>query len=131
PAAEKAADPEAALAASRFAAGGVVSYLPEKGDPYFALQLQPKLDPTPRRPRDVLVVVATTAGQTGAAWTASRDLAKAVLKGAGPKDRVSLWCLSAPEAPFTRCLTGVFLSPSADAKKIDRALADLAKEYPA
>src|SRR5438034_740921 len=57
-----AADPEAALAQSRFAQGGVLTYRPVEGANYFALQLQPKLDPVPRRPRDVLILVSTSAG---------------------------------------------------------------------
>src|SRR6516225_1778369 len=52
PAAEQAADPEAALARSKFSQGGVVTYRPAQGNAYFALQLRPKLDPTPRRPRN-------------------------------------------------------------------------------
>src|SRR5262249_17995482 len=110
---------------------GVVTYRPERGEPYFALQLQVKLEAGPRRPRDILVAVATTAGQTGAAWTASRQLAEAALKRAGPQDRVSLWGLSAPEAPLTRCLPGGFFSPTKEPKKVEQALAELAKEYPA
>src|SRR5438477_12989966 len=52
-------DPEAALARTKFAAGGVVTYRPAEGKDgalFFALQLQPKLAAGPRRPRDVAVV---------------------------------------------------------------------------
>src|SRR5271163_3557852 len=62
PAAGKGVDPESALAQSKFEQGGVLTYKPAEGDPYFALQLQPKLDPIPRRPRDYLVLVSTSAG---------------------------------------------------------------------
>src|SRR5947209_2239177 len=54
PAGVGARDGEADLAKSRFAEGGVLVYQPKDGDPYFALQLKPKLDPVPRRPRDYL-----------------------------------------------------------------------------
>src|SRR5262249_32160758 len=92
---------------------------------------QPKLQPTPRRPRDYLVLVSTSAGQAGAPWTAARQVAEAVLKGAGPNDRVSLWCVSTPEPAFTKCLTGKFISPKELPKKVENALAELNKQYPA
>src|ERR1700688_4226455 len=46
---------------SRFALPGVITYQPVNGDLYFALQLKPKLDPTPRRPRDILIMLSTAA----------------------------------------------------------------------
>jgi tetratricopeptide (TPR) repeat protein len=129
---ENAADPESALARSKFTQGGVVTYQPAQGDPLFALQLKPKLEPTPRRPRDYLVLVSTSAGQAGAPWTAARQIAEAVFKDARAEDRVSLWCVSTPEPAFTKCLTGQFISPKQQAKKVESALADLGgKQYPA
>jgi tetratricopeptide (TPR) repeat protein len=125
------ADPESALARSKFRQGGVVTYQPAQGDPFFALQLQPKLDPTSRRPRDYLVLVATSASQACAPWTAARQIAEAVLKSARGDDRVSLWCVSTPEPAFTKCLTGQFVSPKEQARKVANALAELGKQYPA
>src|ERR1043166_6177256 len=43
---------------SRFPAAGVITYQPVNGDLYFALQVQPKLEATPRRPRDILVMMS-------------------------------------------------------------------------
>jgi hypothetical protein len=128
---DQAADTESALARSRFSQGGVVTYQPAQGARYFALQLQPKLDAVPRRPRDTLVLVSAAAGQAGAPWAAARQIAEAVLKGARAEDRVSLWCVSTPEPAFTKCLTGGFLSPRAEARKVEKALAELSKQYPA
>jgi tetratricopeptide (TPR) repeat protein len=128
---DQAADPESALARSKFGQGGVVTYKPAQGEPFFALQLQPKLQPTPRRPRDYLVLVSASAGQAGAPWAAARQVAEAVLKGARPEDRVSLWCVSTPEPAFTKCLTGKFISPKEQPKKVESALAELNKQYPA
>ncbi len=122
---------EAALARTKFEAGGVVTYRPEKGDLFFALQLQPRLQPVPRRPRDLVVLVSASAGQAGPAWTAARQLAKGALSAAAPGDRVALWCVSTPEPAFTRCLTGGLVSPTADAKRVEKALAELGKQYPA
>src|SRR6266545_155416 len=129
PAAGQAADPEAALAQSKFEQGGVLSYKPLEGDNYFALQLQPKLDPAPRRPRDYLLLVSTAAGQSGAAWNAARQLTEAVIKDAGPQDRIALWTISTPQKEFTRCLTGDFVL--AKDAKIEQALKKLADQYPA
>src|SRR5438874_11940218 len=53
---------------SRFSIPGVLTYLPLKGDLYFALQVKPKLDPTPVPPRDTLVMMSTAATQAGADW---------------------------------------------------------------
>src|SRR5438045_1594871 len=66
PAADKGADPESALAQSKFEQGGVLTYRPVEGDAYFALQLKPALAPAPRRPRDYVIVVSTSASQAGA-----------------------------------------------------------------
>ncbi len=46
---------------SRFTLNGVQTYQSIKGDAYFALQVQPKLDPTPARPRDYLIMLSTAA----------------------------------------------------------------------
>src|ERR1051325_3273992 len=59
---------------SRFGLPGVNTYQPIKGDLYFALQLQPKLDKAPDRPRDILVMMSTTATQGGPGWIAVVDI---------------------------------------------------------
>src|SRR4051794_32185754 len=50
---------------SRFGSPGVLTYQPLKGDAAFALKLQPKLDTTatPQRPRDLVIVMSTSATQ--------------------------------------------------------------------
>src|SRR5687768_524030 len=75
---------------SRFSMPGVLTYQPLKGDHYFALQVQPKLEPAANRPRDILVMMATTATQGGAGWIASHQIAEAVIEDvAREHDRVS------------------------------------------
>src|SRR5262249_3875750 len=50
---------EADMAVSRFADRATITYQPLKGDlGYFALQVKPKLDPIPGRPRDILVLMS-------------------------------------------------------------------------
>jgi len=120
-------DAEKALAASKFTLGGAISYEPLKGQPYFALQVQPRLDPAPVRPRDYLILVGSSAAQAGAPWIAAGQIAEAIIKNARPEDRISLWTLSTPDA--TVCLTKHFLESKADAKKIQGALAKLRTEH--
>src|SRR5262245_45082746 len=62
------ADPEMALAHSKFAESRVVTYKPLEGDQLFALQVQPDLGAVPRQPRDSLIVIATTANMAGPSW---------------------------------------------------------------
>src|SRR5262245_14017527 len=47
---------EDALAKSKFEQGGVLSYLTTAGDNIIAFGVKPPLDPTPRRPRDYLLL---------------------------------------------------------------------------
>src|ERR1043165_6660537 len=51
---------------SRFSLPGLLTYQPIKGDLAFAMQLQPKLEATLRRPRDYLIIMSTAATQGGA-----------------------------------------------------------------
>ena len=118
----KSGDPEAALAASRIAKGGVLTYRPQDGDPFFALQLKPTLDTVPPRPRDWLILVSTSAGQAGPSWAAARQITQAVSESAGADDRINIWTLSTPEERFTKSLTGKFLAPKQDAKRLQEAL---------
>ncbi len=122
---------EKALAQSKFAEAKLVSYRPLQGDPYFALQVQPKLEPALPRPRDYLLLVNSSAGQAGPAWLAACQIADGIVKDANALDRISIWALSTPE--FTQSLTNkVFLNVKDDAKKIQDALKKLRnQEYPA
>ena len=51
--------------------------------------MQPQLEALPRRPRDYVIMVSTTAGLAGAPFNAARQLAEELVKAAGPDgDRV-------------------------------------------
>src|SRR5437899_2617393 len=69
-------DAEAALMRSKLDRAAVVVYQPTAGDTLFALQLKPTLDAAKPRPRDYLIMVCTSASQTGAPWFAAKQLAK-------------------------------------------------------
>jgi hypothetical protein len=116
---------------AKFERGGLLTYQPQKGDLYFAWQLKPAAAPTPARPRDLVVVLSNAAGQAGIPWAASRQLTQALCDSAGPDDRISLWTASTPEPKFTRAWTNGLIPVKQDAKKIEAALAELSKSYPA
>src|SRR5690349_2222658 len=46
-------------------------YQPIKGGLDFSFMLKPKLEPTPRLPRDIAILVSTSAAQAGEGWVAS------------------------------------------------------------
>jgi hypothetical protein len=53
------------LAATKFSQLPALTYRLREGETLFAWQVKPTLDPLPPRPRDVLVVVDTSASQAG------------------------------------------------------------------
>ena len=77
-------------APSRFADTPLIVYHPKDGDNLFALQVQPTLPPAKARPRDVVVLVDTTASQAGGHLLAAEKLVEALVPKLGDDDRVSL-----------------------------------------
>src|SRR5262249_14130544 len=132
PAPQKAAiETHAGPAQSRFAVGGIQTDQPLQGEQLFAWQIKPHLGQGVERPRDLLGMISTPATQAGRNCIASQQLVEAIVKNAGPKDRVSLWMVSTPDESFTKCLTKNFVSPTKEDKQIRAALDVLGKEYPA
>jgi hypothetical protein len=111
---------------SRFAAAGVQTYQPLKGDAYFALQLQPTLELAPARPRDYLIMLSTAATQAGPGWIAGHQIADAIIETAKESDRVSLWTVNEPKA--TKSLTKDFLLAK-DKEAEGRRLRDALKQH--
>src|SRR5207245_2131920 len=106
---------------SRFALGRTITYRPLEGEPYFALQIQPKpeqiqpkadADAKPRG-REYLIMISTSATQAGVARTASLQILEATVKNARPNDTIAVWSLCTPES--TKCHSGDFVEPK-DAK---------------
>src|SRR5262249_52521607 len=107
---------------SRFAGQPAVAYQTAQGELVFALQLQPKLDPAARRPRDLLILVDTSASQ------AARGLVQARALAAAPPARPAAWTATPPA--YTRDLSRGFQAPAAEPLK--QALKTLEEtEYPA
>src|SRR5262249_7067942 len=92
------------LAQAKFDKGGVISYVTREKETLVALQAKHTLKPGPARPRDILVLVNTSASLTGAPLIAARQIAEDIVDQAGPGDRVSLWTLNTASAKFTRSL---------------------------
>ncbi|MFO0807706.1 MAG: VWA domain-containing protein [Gemmataceae bacterium] len=114
--------------AGRFDARPVVTFQTLAGELHFALQVRANTTEADARPRDLAVVVDTSASQAGFALKNARLIAEAVTKAARPGDRVAIWTINTPEA--TRDLAGGF--QSAGSAKLTDALTYLAtREYAA
>jgi hypothetical protein len=99
----------------RFAHQSVVSYQPANGDEHFAMQLRASLPPSPARPRDVLVLVDTTASQAGRPLVNARLVLDELAKVANADDRLDVWTVNTPDT--TRSLTGGFKAAKSDKVK--------------
>jgi tetratricopeptide (TPR) repeat protein len=122
---KEAAEAEEAFAKSRFAQQEVLTYQTLKGERYFALQVKPRLDKadarTASRPRDLLLLVCTTASMGGAPLNAARQMAEALAAAAGPEDRIDIWTLNTPD-DATRSLTKGFVPARGPDGKLSKAV---------
>src|SRR5262245_49554189 len=64
--------------AARFAEQPVVSYANSKGETLFGAQVRPDLGAVVEQPRDVLVLVDTSASQAGPSYATARDIIKSL-----------------------------------------------------
>ncbi len=111
------------LSLSRFADRPLVLYRTEQGETLMALQLKPKLEPVPARPRDYLVLIDTAASMAEGHLTTAQALTKKLVGKLGADDQLALWTVN------TRFhdLSNGFQS----ANKLPAALKKLDEEYPA
>jgi len=102
--------PVAEATNSRFDTADILQYKPLAGAAYFALQVQPKIEPAPARPRDFVIMLSHAATQAGQSWAAGYQIAEGIIEGIADKaDRVCLWTFNTPEG--TKQLTKEFLTP--------------------
>ncbi len=94
------------LVATKFSKTPLLTYQPRDGELLFAWQLQPTLAAPAARPRDVLVMVDTSASQAGRPLQQARHIVTALATNLTADDRVSVWSLSTPDA--TRALSKDF-----------------------
>ncbi len=105
---------------SRFAGRPVITYKTVNGDHLFAMQLQPTIEAAPR-PRDILLLIDTSASQAVGPLKASGELALALAKSMGPNDRVAVWTANLQ----AKALTKGFIEPS----KVGESLKALENTY--
>jgi len=106
---------------SRFAGKPIITYKTVGGENLFAMQLQPSIEAAPR-PRDILILIDTSASQAVGPLKASGELANALSKALTPNDRVSVWTANMQG----KAVTKGFVEPS----KVSEALSTLKDSYP-
>jgi tetratricopeptide (TPR) repeat protein len=103
------------LAVTKFSALPALTYQVRSGETLFAWQVKPTLEAAPARPRDVLVLVDTSASQAGKPLHQARQILSAFAGGLTSDDRLNVWTVSTPAA--TRSLTGDFQAADSEAVK--------------
>lgn len=105
----------------RFTGQPLVTYKTQKDETYFALQLQPKLQANVRMPRDILLLVDSSASQAAAPLEMSRKIAALFADNLQADDRLSIMTISNDSKQISRGF-----------RKKEDAIAsvkELAKEY--
>ena len=105
----------AEAARTKFSALPTVTYRTAAGETVFAWQLKPHVAATVARPRDVLVMIDTSASQAGAALDSARFILEGLSKDLAAADRVDVWTININNPAATRSLTGGFVAPTAEA----------------
>jgi tetratricopeptide (TPR) repeat protein len=100
------------LAVAKFGKLPILTYELRAGDMLFAWQVKPNLEPAAPRPRDFLILVDTSASQSGLPLKQARQIISALATSLSPNDRISVWSISTPSA--TRALTRDFQPANAD-----------------
>ncbi len=108
--------PEAAklideLAKTKFSGKATVAYKVGP-DTLFAWQVKPALAAAPVRPRDLVVLVDTSASQAGTPLKQARAVLSALIQSAAPADRLDVWTINIDNAAHTRSLTQGLQSPT-------------------
>ncbi|OWK44485.1 hypothetical protein [Fimbriiglobus ruber] len=109
-AAGKAAPAETVI--TKFTNQPTLTYKSASGDTIFAWQVKPTLEAP--RPRDILVMVDTSASQAGAAMNDARSILAALATGAGQDDRIDVWTININDVSATRSLSGGFHPPTSE-----------------
>src|SRR5262245_10985950 len=104
------------LAAGKFARNAAVTYTTQAGDTLVGAQVKPSLEVPPPRPRDLAVLIDTSASQAGSAYETARKVVKALNENLSAGDQLSIWVINTPKA--TRSLTGdAMVAPNSDKAK--------------
>ncbi len=103
------------LAVTKFSKMPVLTYQPKDSELLFAWQIQPTVAAAPARPRDVLVLVDTSASQAGRPLQQAKNIVTALANNLTTDDRISVWSVSTPAA--TRTLSKDFQPADSDATR--------------
>ena len=122
------ARPEAAklideLARTKFSDKATVAYK-AGADTLFAWQVKPTLAAAPVRPRDIVVLVDTSASQAGTPLKQARAVLAALIKATAAGDRLDIWTINIANEKHTQSLTRGLQSPTD--KSVDAAVTKLA-----
>jgi len=95
--------------AARFAEQPVVSYATSNGEVIFGAQIRPNLGAAADLPRDILVLVDTSASQAGTSYKQAQQIIKTLNESLKSGDQLAIWTVNIPSA--TRNLTNGFEAP--------------------
>ncbi|MGL6076906.1 MAG: VWA domain-containing protein [Fimbriiglobus sp.] len=104
-------------ARTKFSALPTVTYRNTTGETLFAWQIRPELVAQAGRPRDIAVMIDTSASQAGPWMQRARAILDSLSKNLGSEDRVTVWTINTNNAATTRSLTNGFVAPESDAMK--------------
>lgn len=104
----------------------VLAYKQSDGTTAFAWQLKPALPTSPARPKDVAVMIDTSASQAGDPLQRAALVVQALTVQLSPDDRVDVWTINLNHKDHTRSLTGGF-KPAND-KAVKKAADSLTTE---
>jgi tetratricopeptide (TPR) repeat protein len=111
-----AAPPADELAKTRYTEVPALAYKLGSGETVFAWQVKPTLPAAAApRPRDVLVMVDTSASQAGPHLARARSILAALAAGSGPDDRIDVWTINIDNPSATRSLTEGFRPADSEA----------------
>ena len=96
-----------------------LAYKQPDGSIAFAWQLKPALTAAPPRPKDVAVLIDTSASQAGDPMRRAAQIVQALTAQLGADDRVDVWSVNLNHKEHTRSLTGGF--KPADDKAVKKA----------
>jgi tetratricopeptide (TPR) repeat protein len=102
------------LARTRFTNQPTLTFTTKGGETLFAWQVMPVLAATPDRPRDILIMVDTSASQAGKPITMARQIISGLANAANADDRVSVWTANLNSERDTHALTNGFQPAGGD-----------------
>ncbi|HEV3385479.1 MAG TPA: VWA domain-containing protein, partial [Gemmata sp.] len=112
------------LAITKFSKLPALTFQLRDGEMLFAWQIKPTVEPIPAKPRDVLVLVDTSASQAGRPLQQARRILSALATSLTPQDRINVWTINTPAA--TKSLTKSFLAANApEVQQVAAALTEV------